>query len=96
MSSVATAAAGGAAGAAAIAQATRASGVIIGVEPEQFERILERMKEPLVVVCEGGFFQRSYRYMTSYKGLAFHTKTSLPLHFTRHTELVQARSMWVP
>ncbi len=89
-------AAGGAAGAAAIAQATRASGVLIALEPEEFQRLLERMKEPLIVTAEGGLFSTTFRYMTSYKGLAFHTKASVPLHLPRHAETVSAKRMWIP
>ena len=44
-------AAGGAA-AAAIAQAIKASGAIVRVEPEDFEQILRRTDRPLVVCSE--------------------------------------------
>ncbi len=89
-------AAGGAAGAAAIVQATRASGVLMQLEPDDFQRILDRMKEPLVVVAESGVFSTTYRYMTSYKGLAFHTKSAQPLHLPRNVETVLAKRMWIP
>jgi hypothetical protein len=63
----------GAAGAAAaaIAQAIKASGVIIHVEPDDFVGILRRQPGALVVQATGGFFSTSYRYLTSYKWLAF-------------------------
>jgi hypothetical protein len=64
-------AAGAAAAAAAIAQATKASGVIVRVEPDEFMKILELNDEPLVVHATGGFFKLSYQYLTSYRGLAF-------------------------
>lgn len=43
------------AAAAVIAQATKASGVIVRVEPSDFEAILTRQDNPLVVVARGGF-----------------------------------------
>ena len=89
-------AAGAGAGAAAIAQATRASGVLIALEPDEFQRLLNRMKDPLIVTAEGGLFSTTYRYMTSHKGLAFHTKTSVPLHLPRPAETVSAKRMWIP
>lgn len=89
-------AAGGGAAAAAIAQATKASGVLIQLEPEEFQRILDLMKEPLVVVSESGIFSTSYRYMTSYKGLAFHTKAPQTLSLPRHAEIILAKRMWIP
>ena len=64
---------------AAIANAVKASGVIIRVEPDSFMKILDKTKDPLVVTARGGFIKASYRYLTSYKGLAFYTKSSTPL-----------------
>jgi hypothetical protein len=37
-----------------------------------------------------------YRYLTSYKGLAFYTRARAPLDLPAGTELVQARKIWVP
>ena len=67
------------AAAAAVAQAIKASGAIVRGEPEDFLRILSRQQEPLVVQATGGFFSTSYQYLSSYKGLAFYTKSSFPL-----------------
>jgi hypothetical protein len=85
-----------AAGAAAIAQAVRVSGVIVHLTPEEFQRLLGRTKEPLVVVAEGGFLGKTYRYLTSCKGLAFHTQSSLPLHLPSRIETITAKKMWIP
>jgi hypothetical protein len=43
--------AAGAAAAAAIAQAIKASGVLVRVEPREFSKILNRVKDPLVVTA---------------------------------------------
>ena len=90
------ASAGGAAAAAAIAQATKASGVIVRVEPEDFQSILKRHGEPLVVQATGGFFTTQYLYLTSYRGLAFFTKSATPLVLPRQCEVVEARKIWIP
>lgn len=87
---------GAAAAAAAITQATKASGVIVRVEPREFCRLLERQAAPLVVHAPGGFFSRSHQYLTSYKGLAFYTKSDAPLHLVGGTELIQANKIWIP
>jgi hypothetical protein len=73
-----------------------ASGVIVRVEPEEFVVILQRQAGALVVHATGGFFSTDYRYLTSYKGLAFYTKARAPLDLPAGTELVQARRIWVP
>lgn len=93
------AAAGGAAAAsaaAAIAQAVKASGTLVRMDPEDFRRIVERQEAPLVVTAEGGFFGASYRYLTSYKGLAFFAKSKQPLELGGGVEVVRAEKIWMP
>lgn len=85
-----------AAAAAAIAQAVRASGVIVRVEPSDFLAILHRQPGALVVSATGGFFSTNYQYLTSYKGLAFFTKSSTPLGLPSGVEVVQAKTIWIP
>jgi hypothetical protein len=89
-------AAGAAAAAAAIANATKASGVIVRVSAENFLAILKRIESPLVVHASGGIFSTKYQYLTSYKGLAFYTKSPAPVELPRGTELVRAQSIWIP
>jgi len=93
MSGAATA---GAAAAAAIAQAIKASGVIVQVEPRDFLLILQKQQAPLVVQAVGGFFTTSYQYLSSYKGLAFFTKAAEPLLLPDGCEVVEARKIWIP
>lgn len=88
--------AGAAAGAAAGIMAIKASGAIVRVEPNEFIGILKRQPGALVVHATGGFFSTNYRYLTSYKGLAFYTKSHEPLDLPSGTELVQAKAIWVP
>ena len=85
-----------AAGAAAIAQAIKASGVLVRVTPEEFAKILNRSKDPLVVMAEGGVFRSNYQYLTSYKGLAFFTKSGQPLGLPAGAELVTSQSINIP
>jgi len=89
-------AAGGAAAAAAIAQAIKASGAIVSMEPQDFMSILSKMNKPLVVVAEGGFLKKNYQYLTGYKGLAFFTKTDSPLLLPGDVELIAAKKIWIP
>ena len=85
-----------AAQAAAIAQAIKASGVIVRLEPAEFLKILSRQDEPLVVQAHGGFFRSSWRYLTSYKGLAFFTKSAEQLLLPGRAQIVSAASIWIP
>ena len=90
------ASAGAAAAAAAVAQAIKASGAIVRVEPADFLRILGRQQEPLVVQASGGFFSTSYQYLSSYKGLAFYTKSPDRLALPRGCEIIEAGKIWIP
>lgn len=85
-----------AAAAAAAAQAIKASGVIVRVEPGDFLSILQRQPGALVVHATGGFFSTNYQYLTSYKGLAFFTKSADPLDLPSGTEVIQAKTIWIP
>ena len=80
----------------AIAQAIKASGVIVQVKEHDFMSILARAEEPLVVCAKGGFFSTNYQYLTSYKGLAFYTKSRSPLPLPATSELVTAAKIWIP
>ena len=86
---------GGAAAAAAYIAAINASGAIVQVEPNDFLAIVGRQDNPLVVYCPAGFFTQ-HKYMTSYKGLCFYTKTADPLTLSSHVELISAKKMWMP
>ena len=90
------AAAMAAAVAAAIARAIKASGAIVRVEPTDFLTILSKTDRALVVMTESKFLKTSYRYLTSYKGLFFFTKSSEPLLLPSKSELVVAKKIWIP
>lgn len=91
-----SAGAGAAGAAAAIAQATKASGVIVRIDPNDFERIVRENDEPLVVHATGGFFSVVHMYLTSYRGLEFFTKSAVPLSFTARCQMVEAKKSGFP
>jgi hypothetical protein len=81
--------------AAAIAQAIKASGAIVRVEPQDFLNVLKRTERPLVIISRGGLFTTNYQYLTSYKGFAFFTKSSSPLQLGS-VEIILAQKIWIP
>ena len=85
-----------AAHAAAIANAIKASGVVVRVQPQDFINILRRAEKPLVIYAEAGFFSTKYQYLTSYKGFAFFTRSSQPIQFASGVELIVAEKIWLP
>ena len=91
-----SAAAAGAAVAAAIANAIKASGVVVRVQPEDFANIVRRVENPLVIYNKGGFFSTKHRYLTSYKGFAFYTKTADQIDLPKSVEVIIAKNIWIP
>ena len=92
--SAAGAAGGGAA--AAIAQAIKASGVLVRLEPDEFLKVVYRIEAPLVVFTETSFFGTTFQYLVGYKGLAFFAKSKEPLDLGGTAEFVTARKIWIP
>ena len=86
----------GAAHAAAIANAIKASGAVVRVRPEDFVNILRKVEKPLVIVAEGGLISTNYQYLVSYKGFAFFTKSPTPIQFAKGVEIVVADKIWIP
>ena len=82
--------------AAAIANAIKASGAIVSIEPEGFLKIAAKVNNPLIVVARGGWPQKNYQYLTSYKGLIFFTKSRDPIVLQPNVEIVSANTIWVP
>jgi hypothetical protein len=87
---------GGAAAAAAIANAIKASGTIVRVTPEMFVTILRKTEKPLIVYSQGGFLSRNHQYLTSYKGFAFFTTSREQIDLPRSVEVVLADKIWIP
>jgi hypothetical protein len=85
-----------AAAAAAIANAIKASGVVVRVTPTDFHTILRKIERPLVIYAKGGFISTNYQYLVSYKGFAFFTKSSEPILLPTEIETIVARKIWIP
>ena len=81
---------------AAIANAIKATGVVVRLEPREWLSILKRTENPLVVIAEGGMFKTKYQYLTSYRGLAFFTKSPTALVLPGRTDVITAKSMSIP
>jgi hypothetical protein len=88
--------AGAAAIHAAIANAIKATGVVVRLEPNEWLSVLKRNENAVVVVAEGGMFKKSFRYLTSYRGLAFFTKSDQALVLPGRAEVITAKSISLP
>ena len=92
----APAAAAAAAATAAAANALKACGTLVHVEPDEFLKILSFQKNPLIVQARGGFLSKSFRYLTSYKGLAFYCKSRAELNLPGDSQRIPAKRMVIP
>lgn len=79
-----------------IMQAERVTSLLVRMEPAEFSKILFRMKDPLVVIVEGGVFSTHYHYLISYKGLPFYTKSDEQLRLPPGAEVVEAEGITIP
>ena len=79
-----------------MAQAIKASGVPVRVEPAQFEAVVARTRAPLVVTSTGGLFTTKYQYLTSYKGLAFFANSPSPIPLPGDVELIVVGTILIP
>ncbi|MCL4264934.1 MAG: hypothetical protein KJ069_17070 [Anaerolineae bacterium] len=84
------------AAAAAVANATKATGTIVHIEPDDWLNLVDNMAEPLVVMGIGGVLSKHYQYLVSYKGLAFYTKSPDKLPLPSQAELIAAKKIWIP
>ena len=79
-----------------IANAIKASGTVVRIEPDEFAKILKKIESPLVVYAEGGMISTNYQYLVSYKGFAFYCKADDPIELPKKAEVVVADKIWIP
>ena len=85
-----------AAAAAAVAKAIKASGAIVRVEPDEFQKLLSHNAQGLVVHAVGGLFSRRDQYLMGYKGLAFYTSSREAMLVPSTCQIVEAKKIWIP
>ncbi len=81
---------------AAIANAIKATGVVVRLEPGEWLSVLKRNENALVVIAHGGILKKHFKYLTSYRGLAFFTKSDQALVLPGRAEVVTAKSISLP
>ena len=81
---------------AALANAVKASGVVVRLDPPEWLKVLKRTDNPLIVIGRGGIFRRRYQYLTTYRGLAFYTMSEHPLVLPGRTETIAAKEISIP
>jgi hypothetical protein len=98
MSNGAIGAAGGGAAAAymAMVKKVRASGAVARILPNDFETLVNKSKEPLVIFQPPSFWSKSNKYLTNYKGFFFFTKSKTALNFSSTVEFFEAEKIWIP
>lgn len=79
-----------------VSNAIKACGTVITVGPFEFLTILAKTDDPLVVCSEGGLFTKHFKYLTSYRGLAFYCKSPAPLEIPRGAEVIAAHKIAIP
>ncbi len=80
------------------ARAYKSNGALIWIGADEFQNILAKNPEPLVVYFkdEGLFKKTAHWYLTSYKGLVFYTGIYEPLQLAESVEIIHAEKFWFP
>jgi hypothetical protein len=84
---------------AAMANALKASGAIVKMEPSEFKKIVDKFDHStggIVVVAKSWLFGTKYNYLTNYKGLFFYTSSPEQLILPGKAEIISAEKIWVP
>ena len=79
-----------------IANAIKASGVLLQVSAEDFQKIVKQSEKALIVHATSKIVRTRHTYLTSYKGLAFYTKVWDPLALLGNIELIEAKKITIP
>jgi len=82
--------------AAAVAEAIKASGAIVRVEPDEFRKLLNHNAEGLVVHAMGGLFSPGHRYLMGYRGLVFYASARESIPLPSACQVVEAKKIWIP
>ncbi len=87
---------GGAAAAAAIANAIKASGAIVKLKEEDFIKVISRADNPVIIISRGGFMKKDFDYLTAYKGFVFYVRTKKGINLPGDSEIISAQQIWIP
>ena len=79
-----------------LANALKAQGVVVEVTPEDFQKIINRSEHPLVVHAQTKIIRTKHKYLTTYKGLAFFTKSQEIIRLSGNIEWVEAKKLAIP
>ena len=77
-------------------RAIKSFGILVHVTPDNFLKIITNNENLLVIESVGGFFSTKYYYLTSYKGLAFFTKSEKQLTLPSHIEIIKSNKIEIP
>lgn len=80
----------------AIIQSQHVFGTLVLISAEDFLCIVDHQENPLVVESVRGWIRKRYVYLSSYKGLAFCTKTQARLEIHEDVLLIIAKKAVLP
>ncbi len=76
--------------------AIKSFGILVKVTHKDFLHIVGREKQSLVLTTTKKKWFFGYRYLVSYKGLAFYTNSSFRLELPHGTEVVTVEDIRIP
>ena len=78
-----------------IANGVKASGAIVKMNCNDFETLLQRINNAVVLRSYEGLFIKSYKYLANYKGFFIFTTSKKEL-ILNTTEIIEVQKIWIP
>ncbi len=79
-----------------IQNALRVNGAFVRLSPEDFQNLLNRSEDLIVVTSKTGIFNNTYLFLTSYKGLIFYCKNKEQISIPSKHEKLHSESITLP
>ena len=71
-------------------------GIVISVETDEFMRLMKQAGNALIIHQQPSWWQTYNRYLMSYRGMAFYTRSKEELSISKYAEVIAAKNFYVP
>lgn len=71
-------------------------GIVISVENDEFMRLMKQANDVIVIHQKPTWWQSYNRYLMSYRGMTFYTRSKEELVISKYSEVVTAKHFYAP
>lgn len=70
--------------------------IIVTVENDEFMRLVKQANDPMIIHQIPGWFSGQNRYLLTYRGVTFYTRSKEELSISKNAEVITAKYFYVP